>query len=106
MTDYTSTLLFQLKAVGIAPPELEVKFHETRKWRFDLAWPDIKLAVEIHGAVYQQGRHTRGKGFTQDREKMNEAQLLGWLVLEVTPQHFKNGAALQWIERAINKKEV
>lgn len=92
----------QVKVVGIDPPEQEVRFHETRKWRFDLAWPDRKVAVEVNGGVFTNGRHTRGKGYTEDREKINEAQLHGWLVLEVTPKHISKGVALQWLERALN----
>ena len=92
--------------------EREFRFHPDRDWRFDLAWPmydtladtDIQLpgiAVEVHGGVYTQGRHTRGKGFTEDRCKINEAQLLGWTVVEVTAEHIDNGKALEWIERAL-----
>ena len=60
------------------------KFHPIRKWRCDLAWPDIKLAVELHGAVFAAGRHTRGLGITGDAEKMNSAIFLGWDVLVYT----------------------
>lgn len=97
----TEELLLHIKLASLPDPVLEHQFHEVRRWRLDMAWIDLKLAVEIHGAVYKGGRHTRGKGFTNDREKMNEAALQGWLVLEVTPQHIKNGKALNWIERAI-----
>ena len=65
-------------------PTREYKFHPIRKWRFDLAWPDIKLAVELHGAVFAAGRHTRGMGITGDAEKMNSAIFLGWDVLVYT----------------------
>jgi very-short-patch-repair endonuclease len=80
----------------------ELRFHPTRLWRFDFAFPDMKIAVEVHGGIHKAGRHTRGTGFRQDREKMNSAQLLGWIVLEVTPEHIKSGQAIQWIELAIN----
>ena len=101
--NHTPELLHQIKCVGIAEPVTEFKFHPKRRWRMDLAWPDEKLAVEIHGGVYIQGRHNRGKGFTNDREKMNEAQLLDWKVIEVTPEHIKKGLAVSWIERALNE---
>ena len=92
---------FHLKLAKITGWVREYKFHPQRKWRSDFCWPDYKIFVEIEGGVYMQGRHTRGKGFTADCEKYNEAVLLGWHVLRVTSQQVKNGQALQWIEKAI-----
>jgi len=68
------------KLYGIPEPLREYKFHETRKWRFDFCWPDIKVAVELEGGVFSGGRHTRGMGFVADCEKYNQAALLGWRV--------------------------
>ena len=82
----------------------ELQFHPTRKWRFDYAWEGQKIAVEVHGGVYRQGRHTRGEGFTTDREKMTEAALLGWTVIEVTPEHIKSGQLREWLTRAFQNR--
>lgn len=79
----------------------EYKFHPTRKWRLDYFIPSLQIAIELHGGVYSSGRHTRGKGFTEDREKMNEAQIAGILVIEVTSEQVKNGLAISLIKRAI-----
>ena len=81
--------------------EKEFRFHPTRRWRFDYAWPSLKVALEIHGGVFDNGRHTRGKGFTEDKVKMNSAQLLGWIVIEATTAQVKNGQMLIWIKEAI-----
>ena len=67
----------------IPTPTPEHRFHPERKWRLDWSWPDRKVAVEVHGSVWMQGRHTRGGGFLNDREKMNTAQAMGWKVFEV-----------------------
>jgi hypothetical protein len=56
-----------------------------RRWRFDIAWPDQKIALEVEGGAYTQGRHTRGKGFEEDCRKYNAAALDGWLVFRMTP---------------------
>ncbi len=64
----------------------EFRFHPTRKWRFDFAWPEHKVAMEIEGAVWVRGRHTRGSGFVKDMEKYNAAASLGWRVFRFTPQ--------------------
>lgn len=97
-----------LKGDGLAPFEQEYRFHATRKWRFDFAWPDIKLAVEIEGGVYTQGRHTRGKGYEGDLEKYNEAAIDGWTVLRFSTNQIKRGpsAVLDTIRRAMDRKET
>ena len=65
-------------------PEPEYRFHPDRKWRFDLAWPDCRLAVEIEGLTRGGGRHQRPRGYTHDCEKYREAAKLGWRVLRDT----------------------
>jgi very-short-patch-repair endonuclease len=55
----------------------EHHFCEGRLWRFDFAWPALKLAVEIDG----RGRHQTVAGVRADLEKHNAAQTLGWCVL-------------------------
>ncbi len=90
----------QRNLIGLPGYETEVKFHDTRKWRMDYAWPDLKIALEVHGGHHSNGRHTRGIGFANDREKMNEAQLLGWLVIEVTTDNIPEMRG--WLERAIS----
>lgn len=99
----TETLLLQIKLAGLPLPALEHQSHPTRKWRFDLAYPTQQVAIEIHGGIHTQGRHTRGKGFETDREKMNEAQIMGWIVLEVTEAQVESGQALNWVERALGR---
>ena len=55
-----------------------------RQWRFDFAWPDRMLAIEIDGGAFSCGRHTRGAGFVEDCRKLTAATLLGWRVLRFT----------------------
>ena len=93
-------LFFQIKAIGLPLPVREHRFC-SRRWRFDLAWPDRMLAAEVAGAVYSQGRHTRGKGFTEDCRKYSEAAILGWRILHLTTQMIPSGEAVSVIERAL-----
>lgn len=83
----------------------EFIFHPTRKWRFDYSWPELKVALEIHGGIFTNGRHTRGKGFSEDKVKMNSAQLLGWIVIEATTAQVKDGQMLNWIKAAIANRK-
>ena len=84
-------------------PEREFRFHLTRKWRFDFAWPHLKLAVEVEGGY--GGRHQRG-GFATDIEKYNSASKLGWTVLRYTTAMVKRGDAindvLEFLKSALN----
>lgn len=59
--------------------EREYQFCADRKWQFDFAFPDQKVAVEIDGGQWSPhgGRHARDT----DREKLNRAAVLGWRVL-------------------------
>jgi len=93
----------QIRAAGLPLPKLEHSFHPERKWRLDFAWPDHGLvALEVHGGIWKEGRHIQGQGFTDDREKMNEAALAGWLVIEATTDQVRSGQALTWLERALS----
>lgn len=69
---------------GWDTPEPEYRFHPTRKWRFDFAWPDLKLALEVEGGTWAGGRHTRGAGYERDCEKYSHAAALGWKVMRFT----------------------
>jgi very-short-patch-repair endonuclease len=73
------------KPLRLPIPSKELRFHPIRRWRFDFAFEDVKLAIEINGGVFTFGRHTRGAGFSKDMEKLNAAQELGWVVLQYTP---------------------
>jgi very-short-patch-repair endonuclease len=84
-----------LYKIGMA--EREYKFNVSRKWRFDFAFPDKKIAVEIEGGTWKQGRHTRGAGFEKDCEKYNQAVLDGWRVLRFTSGMVYSGKAIETI---------
>lgn len=97
-------LLIQVKAYRLVVPEREYRFHSTRRWRFDFAWPNVKLAVEVEGATWTNGRHTRGAGYESDCEKYNTATLAGWKVLRFTSSMVKSGMAIQIIKQALEDK--
>lgn len=73
--------------------EQEFRFHPTRKWRFDIAFPGQKIAIEYEGikvAKDGKSRHTTLCGYTADAEKYNAAQSLGWKVLRYTAKNWGN----------------
>jgi very-short-patch-repair endonuclease len=99
-------LISQLHAAGLPEPEVEFKFDAKRGWRFDFAWPDAKVAVEVEGGTQLQGggRHNRAQGYEKDCEKYNAAAIAGWLVLRFTTRQVANGKALSYITLAFEVK--
>lgn len=77
-----------------------------RNWRFDFAWPECRVAVEVEGGVWSNGRHTRGQGFISDIEKYNAAVLQGWRVLRYTSKAIKSGQAVNEIEQALRNEPI
>ena len=80
----------------------EFKFHPTRKWRFDYAIPEHKIAIEVEGGVWTGGRHTSPQGFLGDMEKYNTATLMGWRVFRTVPDNLCTNATLQLIRDTLN----
>lgn len=104
--DYELDLARQCRLAGMPEPVRQFRFHPVRRWRFDLCWPDCKLAVEVDGGVWTGGRHVSGAGFTRDCVKLNEAVLLGWRVLRFTPAMVQDGSALQYIHFALENAKT
>lgn len=72
----------------------EHKFHPVRRWRFDYAIPEAKLAIEYDGnaGFIRQGavsRHGSVIGMTGDCEKYNQARIHGWTIIRFTALYFK-----------------
>jgi very-short-patch-repair endonuclease len=101
MSDLEETLAWQFKATGILDPIRELRFALPRRWRFDFAWPDRKVAVEVEGGSWVNGAHNRGAHFESDCTKYDEAALAGWLVLRVTGAMVADGRALALVKRAL-----
>lgn len=81
------------KVRGIPNPIPELMFYSQRAWRFDFAWPDRKIALEVEGGTWMRGQfggHNRGSGMARDMAKYNHATRLGWKVYRVTPQQLNS----------------
>ena len=72
-----------LEQAGIPAPEREYRFDAVRRWRFDFAWPERRVAVEVEGITPSGSRHQRLPGFLRDAEKYEAAQVQGWMVYRV-----------------------
>lgn len=119
MSALEEALLIQVKACKLPMPEMEYRFGAVaaggpgkglrarlteaglKDWRFDFAWPNLKLAVEVEGGAWVGGRHTRGKGFLEDLRKYQAAQMMGWTVYRTAGELIKSGEAVKTIEELI-----
>lgn len=84
-------------------PTSEFIFHAKRKWRFDWAWPELKIAVEVHGGGFVNGGHNRGRAMMADLEKLRAAILLGWRVFPFLVQEIEENpvGCIETIEAAL-----
>ena len=83
-------------------PQPEYKFHGTRRWRFDWAFPEQMVAVEVDGGQWTAhgGRHMTDK----DRDKGNHAAALGWRVLHFSPEQLERDPAgcVELVQQALD----
>ena len=89
--NYMFSYLWRVIANNYLDPVEEYNFDKElgRKHRFDFAFPEKKVAVEIEGNAW----HVKGGGkHMQDRdlEKYNIAAVLGWRVLRFSPAMLEN----------------
>lgn len=99
-------LALQLKLAGLGPMfELEYCFATSmgRKWKWDIAFVDHKLAVEVDGGIWVQGAHGHPTTILRNMEKRNWAVRLGWRVLAFDTKQAQNGEALAFIDAVLMK---
>lgn len=110
--DPTDKFLRDLHYAGVPAPELEYRFHPTRKWALDFAWPRQLVAVELEGLVYSNrgdnqlvGRHVSVTGFKADIAKYGAAFSMGWNVLRITASDARSGVAVGWLLEHFKRKD-
>lgn len=90
------------KSCGLLAPETEFRFHPERKWRFDFAWPEKKIALEVDGGIWIGGGHNRGAQIKKTWEKENEAHCMGWHILKCEPRDLCTTYVCALIQRCLN----
>ncbi len=92
------------RAAGIPEPITEYKFAIMlgRKWRMDYAWPERKLALEVQGGIFIQGRHSRGAALLKEWEKLNTAAGIGWRFLYCQPSDLLKQPLVDQIKKALH----
>jgi hypothetical protein len=97
----------------------EYRFCDERKWRFDfILAPDRsyggllpttkahaadywKLALEVQGGLFTNGRHSRGAALLKEHEKLNAAACAGWRILYTIPDNLCMPETVETIKKAL-----
>lgn len=88
----------QLREKHLEPVE-EHRFHPRRKWAFDLAFPDLLIAIEVEGMD-----HRKTQRYTSDLTKYNTASERGWVLLRYRAKDVHSGFAAREITRIIRTR--
>ena len=105
------TLWLHIRAARLPAPDRQFRYHPNRNYSFDFCWQDLSLAVEVDGGnrlahvdksgrAFAVGRHTQDG----DYRKLNEAAVLGYIVLRFTPKMVVSGEAINVIEHFFKKQ--
>lgn len=84
--DYPGLIQGALRLLGVESVK-EFYFLPDRRYRFDLAIPELKIAIEyegIHMDNKEKSRHTVASGYAEDCRKYNLAVFEGWRLLRYT----------------------
>lgn len=92
----------------LPPYDREAALIPGRKFRFDFAWREQRLAVEIQGGTFGAGRsaHT-GASLIRDHEKANLAAIYGWRIVYLNARNMTKRAlpeAVETIRRALKEE--
>lgn len=83
--------IWQLHFPDLPQPVAEFRFLATRRLRFDYAFPEYRVAIELDGGQWIKhgqigGRHNSDT----DRAKLNEAAANGWLVFRFSNNQWQS----------------
>jgi len=98
------------QAFGLPKPEIEFRISKERRYKWDYAWPQFKIALEQNGGIWMRGITGRGgahslpSNIIRDMEKMNFAQKLGWRVFQFQPKDIRNGTAANFLRSVMEAK--
>ena len=99
-------LVTRLERHGLPLGAGQYRFVPGRLYRFDRAWPEQFVAVEIQGGLWVHGAHSRGSGVERDCVKLSIAAALGWRVLPISKAMIESGQAVELIAQALGVEVV
>lgn len=75
-----------------------------RPLRADLANPELKIAIEIEGGIFQMGGHSSITGILRDIRKSNCYVSNGWKLIRLLPSELMTTETFNLIQKVINLK--
>ena len=99
---FETLLRLLLAQAGLGPETLQRLVYDADgriAARLDLAWPSVKLALEADGRAY----HDSLTALYHDRERANDLEVLGWMILRFTWADLKGrpGWVVSQVRRAL-----
>ena len=91
----------QCEQAGFPAPLREYAAVPGRRFRWDFAWPEQRVLVEINGGTYAHMGHSTGSGIARDYEKSNLAMLAGWRTFAFDRRMVEAGTALDVTAKAL-----
>jgi len=91
----------QCEQAGLPTPLREYAAVPGRRFRWDFAWTDARVLVEINGGTYARMGHSTGTGIARDYEKSNLAVLAGWRTFVFDRRMVEAGTALDVTAKAL-----
>jgi hypothetical protein len=84
----------------------EYQFHPERKWRFDYAILEHKIAIEQEGGIWMKGKgaHSRPTGILRDMQKYTQANIFGWIIIRRTPDQLITNETLNLLTCSITSR--
>lgn len=91
---------FETKARQFGLPAWDTQYKlPGRRFRWDFAWPEARLLVEVNGGTWSKRRkgHSSGSGIARDYEKANTAALAGYYQLTFDAKMVRSGEAAETV---------
>ncbi len=108
MSHLEDTLAAHIKLLGLPEPIREYTAIPGRRFRWDFAWPNFRLLLEVQGGTWGKGgkggpsAHSGGLAASRDCEKGNLATCAGWRTLNVTTDQIRKGEAVRFLQAFFN----
>lgn len=94
---------------------VEYRFHPVRRWRFDYAFPDKKVYLEVDGGIFGfyvtnkttgerkliLGGHNYGGQIRNEHAKRNAATVMGWRGVWCEPKFLLGDMTLRILKEAL-----
>lgn len=91
----------QVRLAELPSPVREYAAIPGRRYRWDFAWPEQRVLVEINGGTYAHMGHSTGIGIARDYEKNNLAVLAGWRTFAFDRRMVESGEAVTFVGKAL-----